>query len=85
MSQDEEILAAIGKRAAEQSARFPAGFPYDRNGVRLGIASLQDEVRELYLEWEANKRTLNLAADRVRHELLDIAGIVVLMLRNVPE
>ena len=65
---------------------IPADFTYDRNGLRLGIAALEDELREVYEVWAQYKKNLQdpVAAASFRHELLDIAAVAMLMYRNVP-
>ena len=84
-------MCALDARMADQHARLtgppiPVDFTYDRNGLRLGIAALEDELRELYDEWAKNKKYLHApgVADRIRHELLDIAAVAMLIYRNVP-
>lgn len=75
-------LAALVERAANQHERLtgppiPVDFTYDRNGLRLGIAALEDELRELYDEWAAGKKNLDdpAVAARLHHEALDIAAV----------
>lgn len=85
----DEMLRAIAERAATQHTRLTANgtdFTYDRNGLRLGIAALEDELRELYDEWAAGKRKLDDPAvvAGIRHEVADIAAVAMLILRNVP-
>jgi hypothetical protein len=53
-------------------------FSYDRNGLRLAIASIEDETEELYNEWRMHKRHLGNAVHEIRHELLDIAMCAML-------
>jgi hypothetical protein len=91
MSDNGAAFRDLGDRMADQYARLTgspsaADFTYDRNGVRLGIAALEDELRELYDEWAANKRYLRKpdVADRIRHEVLDVAAVAMLIYRNIP-
>lgn len=64
-------------------------FTYTRNGIRLAIAAMRDETNELWDEWNKYKRTFHKDdSDRdhhIRHEILDIAAIAMLALRNVPD
>lgn len=53
-------------------------FTFDRNGLRLAIASIDDENNELWEEWNRYKRNLGNGVEKIRHELLDIAGIAML-------
>lgn len=69
-------------RMINQLERYPSGFPYNRDGVRLGIAALEDEIGELWQEWEHSKRHLGNSITEIRHELLDIASVAMLMLLN---
>ena len=84
-------LDSLAARMADQHARLtgppiPVDFTYDRNGLRLGIAALEDELRELYGEWAANKKRLNEpgVAERLRHEALDVAAVAMVIYRNIP-
>lgn len=54
-------------------------FTYDRNGLRLAIAAIEDETGELYDEWRLHKRDLSGAGTHqaIRWELLDIAAIAM--------
>jgi hypothetical protein len=68
----------LDARIADQQGR---GFAvtYDRNGLRLGIAALQDELKELYDEWAAGKKRLDDPGVRARlaHEALDAAAVAM--------
>lgn len=52
-------------------------FTFDRNGLRLAIAAIEDETGELYDEWNHNKHHLGNALHEIRHELLDIAAVAM--------
>lgn len=72
-------LAALRMRMDEQSARMtPPLFTFDRNGLRLAIAALEDETNELYEEWRGNKRHLGNAHKEIKHELLDVAAVAMI-------
>src|SRR5262245_48495508 len=84
-------LNDLAARMADQHARLigppiPVDFTYDRNGLRLGIAALQDELKELYDEWTAGKKRLDDpgVAARLAHEALDAAAVAMLIYRNIP-
>jgi hypothetical protein len=84
-------LIELADRMADQHARLtgppiPVDFTYDRNGLRLGIAALEDELREFYDEWAAGKKHLDDpgVAARLRHEALDLAAAAMLIYRNIP-
>lgn len=53
-------------------------FSFDRNGLRLAIAAIEDETNELYEEWRNHKRMLGNARDAIRHELMDIAACAII-------
>jgi hypothetical protein len=84
-------LDRLADRMADQYARLtgpplPVDFTYDRNGLRLGIAAVEDELKELYDEWAANKKRLGEpgVAARLAHEALDVAAVAMLIYRNIP-
>lgn len=73
-------LAAVAERMMEQQSRFdPAWFGFNRNGLRLGIAALEDELQELWREWSDNKNHLGNAVHEIRHEALDVAAVALLI------
>ena len=83
------MFSALAGRMVTQHEALTANgadFTYDRNGLRLGIAALEDEVRELYAEWADGKRNLSRpdTVAGIRHEALDIAAVAMLIYRNVP-
>ena len=53
-------------------------FTFDRNGLRLAIAAIDDENNELYDEWRMNKRMLGNARNEIKYELLDIAAVAII-------
>jgi hypothetical protein len=72
-------LAAVRLRISDQSERLPAPlFTFDRNGLRLAIAAMEDEIQELWEEWNNNKRHLGNAHKEIEHELLDIAAVALI-------
>lgn len=86
------ILDELSQRMQDQRFRLyggsnPARFSYDRNGTRLGIAALEDEIFELYEVWKINKKYMDSpeVASRMRHEALDIASVAMLLYENIPE
>jgi hypothetical protein len=72
-------LEALAVRMAEQAARagVPDVFTFTRNGLRMSIASIEDETAELYEEWRGSKNHLGNAVGEIRHELLDIAAVAM--------
>jgi NTP pyrophosphatase (non-canonical NTP hydrolase) len=68
---------------AELYDRFPPGFPYERDSVRLGIACLEDEMQEVYEEWRHNKRHLGNCVSDIRVELLQVAAVAMMMVDGI--
>jgi len=66
-------------------SRYPQGFPADRNGVRLGIPSLEDELREVWYEWNLNKRRLPSAEGTLalEGELFDMLAVAVMIVKGI--
>lgn len=84
-------MEELARRMTDQWSRLtgppiPVDFTYDRNGLRLGIAALEDEIREVYDEWAAGKKRLDdpAVAERLASELLDVASVAMLIYRNIP-
>ena len=74
-------IKALDERVMDQSRRIadrPELFAYDRNGLRMAIASIEDESNELYTVWVDNHHDLSGCVAEVRHELLDIAAVAML-------
>jgi hypothetical protein len=67
-------------RMHDQANRMPQSlFAFNRNGLRMAIAAIEDETRELHDEWQANKHVLDdCTRGAIRHELLDIAAVAML-------
>lgn len=47
---------SIRREVERQRHIHPDGFPATRDGVRLGLASIEDETREALLAWDTGKR-----------------------------
>jgi len=80
---DEQMVIRLNdlmQRIIDQGKRIEGLdlFTFDRNGLRMAIASIEDETQELYDEWRNHKRMLGNAVHEIRHELLDIAAICML-------
>lgn len=77
----QEALLSLASHVREKAVRHPTVmnlFTFDRNGLRLAIASIDDENNELYEEWSANKNTPANAREEIQHELLDVAMCAIL-------
>lgn len=80
-----QLLAEITR----QDARHPDGFPPDRNGIRAGIAALEDETREALEAWHSEKKPPEGRLPRfqwthTRDELLQAAAVAIRTLRDLP-
>ena len=60
-------------------------FSFSRNGLRLAIASIEDETYELLDAWREHKRNLDQGRISLGHELLDIAMICMIAYENMWE
>lgn len=77
------LLLLIAEEVDRQDRNHPGGYPFDRNGLRLGIAALEDEVQEVYEEWRKHKRDLGNGADSIRAELLQVMGVAFRIVREI--
>lgn len=78
-TEDGLALSTLAVRMHNVANRVPQElFAYNRNGLRMAIAALEDEMDELYEEWRLHKRALGNCVNEVRHELLDIAAVAML-------
>lgn len=79
----------IHQLAAEiiiQDKAHPAGYPITRDGIRTGIASLEDEIKEVWEEWNIHKRHIESSnLQPMRAELMQVAGIAMRMIRAIDD
>lgn len=73
----DQLLAEIKR----QEEIHPVGFPATRDGLRLGLAALEDELEEARDEWRANRRTEGWGG--LRMELMQIAAVALRMVRSL--
>lgn len=74
-------LSWLRDRIVEQKKNIagkPDLFAFDRNGLRMAIAAIEDETNELYDEWQHHKRQLGNGVESIRWELLDIAAVAMI-------
>ena len=73
-----DSIEELTQRMADQANRIPEGlFAFNRNGLRMAIAAIEDETNELYDEWRNHKRHLGNGITAIRHELLDVAAVAM--------
>lgn len=66
----------ITNRLDRQMESFPPGFPADRNGIRLGLAAIEDELNETLTEWRADK-SIDETFRNTYDELLDVISAAI--------
>lgn len=82
MNQLENVIADFLDEVARQDQIQPEGYPNTRNGVRLGLACLQDELDETHAEWHVEKRT---QWEKTQIELTQAVAIGVRILRSMKD
>jgi hypothetical protein len=85
----DQMQQLVGQLLAEvrvQEEFHPAGFPPDRNGIRAGIAAVEDETREALESWHLGKRHESDPErwNPVRAELLQVAAVALRTIRDLP-
>jgi NTP pyrophosphatase (non-canonical NTP hydrolase) len=76
-------MADLATEICKQDSLHAEGYPYTRNGVRLGIAALEDELGEVWQEWNNSKRALGNARSELRAELMQVAAIAMRIIRSL--
>lgn len=86
---DEAEIANIMSELMDHVAAIKArdgftGFPFDRNGIRLGIAALEDEIAEVKKEWQEGRvhhtgYMTEESREAVRKELRDVIAVGIMM------
>jgi hypothetical protein len=61
----------------------PAGYPATRDGIRLGIATLQDEVTEALDEWRHERHIAGW--HHTAEELMQVAAVALRAVRSIRE
>jgi hypothetical protein len=78
-----EAFSQLGVRMRDMEQKMtPPLFTYDRNGLRLGIAAIEDETAELWTAWDDARVKPDQLSDTgradIQWELLDIAAIAMI-------
>ncbi len=50
------VVSSVLKEVERQDGAHPGGYGSTRDGVRLGLASMEDELRESLEAWQEEKR-----------------------------
>jgi len=77
-----EIHYDVASRLIEMKRKFPAGYPCNRNGIRLGMAALEDELKEMYEAWRVEKREPFNDETNTYDELLDVIAVGLYLLER---
>lgn len=80
------VLDLVAAEVERQDRVHPDGYPATRDGVRLGLATAQDELDEALEAWRKAKR-LPLTQHEwqaVKDELVQAAAVIVRTLREMP-
>lgn len=78
-----DLFDILAIEIAAQDRAHPAGYPATRDGLRMGIASLEDELREVHDEWHQWKKRDGWGG--MEDELWQVAGIAMRMIRGLRE
>lgn len=73
------VVAEIGR----QDEIHPEGYPATRDGIRLGLATIRDELDEAESAWREERRINGWAA--TEEELTQIAAVAIRTLRSLTE
>lgn len=84
-----QLIGQLLAEIARQDARHPGGYPPERNGIRAGIAALEDETGEALEAWHCEKKS---PPDRLpehqwmdtRSELIQVAAVALRAVRGLP-
>lgn len=67
-----------------QDELHPDGYPATRDGIRHGLACMQDELVESLMAWHKEKRLPERRFQHTRAELKQCVAIGLRMLREIP-
>lgn len=77
----EPMWTVLEEEIGRQDLIHPAGYPATRDGIRFGIATLEDELWETLDAWRAEKRGDNWT--RTEEELLQVVAVGARLLRSL--
>lgn len=78
----ERLLAEVEAEVRRQDVEHPGGYGSTRDGVRLGVASMEDEVREALEAWGEEKGNGSWPATRA--EVVQVVAVGLRLLRSLP-
>lgn len=86
-----DILDELDDEIGRQDRIHPAGYQATRDGIRLGIAAAEDELREALGSWRAGRckcptpRCNHHDWSDCRGELLQTAAVIMRIVREIPK
>lgn len=72
-----KVMLDVELRLASQKRRYPTGFTKERNSIRLGIAAIQDETKEMLDAWYTEKKDPEVDWYETYDELMDIIAVAL--------
>lgn len=84
---DRSAYVYVEREVARQDEIHPPGFPATRDGLRLGLAAMQDELDETLTAWRTDRRVISVCPWllHTEEELLQTVAIGIRMLRTIHE
>jgi hypothetical protein len=76
---DDAVVRAVLERLYNHDQRMGCNWTATRNGLRLGLAALEDETAEALAAWRDDRRRDGWA--ETRDEVLDVAAVAFRLLR----
>lgn len=81
---DHSILLDLDIEIDRQEGIHRDGYGSNRNGIRLGIACAEDEIREALEAWDKEKRReYRDGWKNTREELLQAAGVIMRTIESI--
>lgn len=77
------LLGRVVEEVLRQDSIHPAGYPATRDGVRLGLVSIQDELDEALEAWRDERRHDGWLL--TEGEVLQVIGVAMRLLRSLSE
>ena len=76
-----EAMLSVADEVRRLDDIHPPGFPATYDGVRLGLAMVQDELNEALDAWRSERRAPTW--EHTRAELVQVAAIAVRIIREM--
>lgn len=79
-----DFVDEIFTELERQDRIHPAGYPCTRDGIRLGLAAAEDEIKEALDEWHIEKKRPAAQFIGTRNEALQAAVVLLRVVRSIP-